>query len=874
MSAHSALSPELRSGLRRASSSASWLAIALSTAAVIGPFAGLPELTGGTEHWPKLEHGAAVTCILAAVALRTGTSAEGSWAPRRGTRILVGFVLFLSLVLLARDLVHWPGLRDLPWLAGIRLDDGPGTLTSLSLVGIAAAMRSRPERPRRRITQACIVTVILVSALALIGYACAVPNFHTWHWVGPRDGISLPGAIALAGLGVGYACARHDLPVVQVLTDSTPGGTVARQLLIVPVAIPLLTGLAVVALTRLRMDPGLVGWLFAMTNIMAFTGSIAWISVLLHREELRRRSADAELRALNASLEDRVASRTRELREEVEARHRAAEALRRSEEHFRSLVQDSSDLIAVVRAGGLLEFISDNVQRILGTPASALIGRSVIDRVHPEDAGRLRRILEYVFSGRVAPGGRLGTQTFRFAHAEGAWRSFELAGRLLIHDASEPALIVNARDITERLALQAQLLHAQKLDSIGRLAGGIAHDFNNILTVIQGHVALCRIHRALDPATLESLDEIALAATRAANLTRQLLVFSSRQPIRPTVLDLSEVVNGMVRMLGRTLRENISLQVVTARDLPRIYADRGMIEQILLNLAVNARDAMPDGGRLTIETRLAPDVAVAVDGEPGAGRANSGNWVSLSVSDTGCGIPRENLPRIFEPFFTTKKLGEGTGLGLATVHGIVRQHNAFIDVHSTPGAGTTFHVYFPPTDRRARPVVPERGDSRIARPRAPHRRSVILVEDEAPLRRLVREALEQQGYQVTEFESAAAALQEWNRAPLPIDALITDVVTPGGTSGIELAERLASGRPRLAVIYISGYSVELMHRPPKLRDGFHFLQKPFEPGALLRLLDDTLPDSPPPPDSRSASPPRKAGIRVHRESHEGLEHGG
>jgi PAS domain S-box-containing protein len=390
-----------------------------------------------------------------------------------------------------------------------------------------------------------------------------------------------------------------------------------------------------------------------------------------------------------------------------------------------------------------------------------------------------------------------------------------------------------AGDITDRQNLEAQLRQSQKMESVGQLAGGIAHDFNNILTVIQGHVSLLSLGAGLPEGAVESAEQISLAADRAANLTRQLLTFSRRQVMQPKTLDLNEVVNNMTKMLRRILGEDITLQVNYAPSLPLVQADPGMMEQILLNLAVNARDAMPKGGRLFVDTAVVAVDDAYVLNNPGA---RAGEHVRLTVKDTGTGIPPEHLPRIFEPFFTTKDVGKGTGLGLATVYGIVQQHHGWVNVASKMDVETVFNIFFPASAAKAEPA-----DAAI--PKTEIRggnETLLIVEDEAALRGLVKSLLERWGYHVLDADSGVNALPIWRERKDQIQLLITDMVMPHGMSGRELAGRLLRDKPALKVIYSSGYSLAVVGSDMVLQEGLNFLQKPYNPRRLAQAIRDCL----------------------------------
>ncbi len=405
-----------------------------------------------------------------------------------------------------------------------------------------------------------------------------------------------------------------------------------------------------------------------------------------------------------------------------------------------------------------------------------------------------------------------------------SWSFFPILTNQVVH--------CYCQDVTERLNLEAQLRQAQRMDSIGQLAAGVAHDFNNILTIIQGHAGLILAAASLDPDLGESAKQISQAAERAANLTRQLLTFSRKQVMQPQLLDLNEVISDVSRMLRTLIGDQITLRRDTLADLPAIHADPGMLEQILVNFAVNARDAMPRGGTLVIRT-----YAFEVDEgytlrHP---EARPGYFVCLSVADTGHGMEAETLARIFEPFFTTKEIGQGTGLGLATVYGIVKQHQGWIEVESEVGKGTTFRVLFPVVSK-----AHKSRETRVPRIAPGGAETILIAEDETPLRDLVKEILETKGYTVLAAPSGPHAIKIWHDRKNDIDLLLTDMMMPGGMSGRELADQILADNPRLKVIYTSGHSVDLISPGFPFEEGLNFLQKPYHPETLAQTVRNRL----------------------------------
>jgi two-component system, cell cycle sensor histidine kinase and response regulator CckA len=525
---------------------------------------------------------------------------------------------------------------------------------------------------------------------------------------------------------------------------------------------------------------------------------------------------------------------------DITERKQFEEALRRSEEHFRSLIENSSDVIAIVKEQGRFAYVSHTVQRILSYRPEDLMQRSVFDLVHPDDHNEVKQALDRALR---QPEKATAVQ-FRCRHADGTWRVLEAIGILRKDPSGQSGIFVNARDITERRQLEDQLRQAQKMESVGQLAGGVAHDFNNILTVIQGHASLLTSSTGLTLNQRNSLEQITLGADRAANLTRQLLTFSRKQMLQPRHLDLNEVVNHLAKMLQRMLGEDVALHLHFQRDLPTVRVDQGMLEQILMNLAVNSRDAMPRGGQLIINTRLAQ---VDSSGLPPHASGAPGPYVVLSVGDTGSGIAPEHLPHIFEPFYTTKDIGKGTGLGLATVYGIVHQHHGWITVDSEPKRGTVFQIFLPATTQAPDAVA----DVTYTLPNRVGRETILLVEDEPALRNLVKNILERSGYHVLEAESAYAALEIWTDQHANIDLLLTDMVMPDGMNGKELGQRLKFEKPQLRIIYSSGYSPDVVGEGFLENEGQHFLQKPYHPRKLVDMVRLAL-DSPGPVKSGRA----------------------
>jgi hypothetical protein len=534
----------------------------------------------------------------------------------------------------------------------------------------------------------------------------------------------------------------------------------------------------------------------------------------------------------------------RALREADErtARRQAESALRRRERYFRMLIENASDIITVIAADGTMRYGSPSTERILGHKPESLHGKSAYDFVHPDDLQAVRDTL-----GKALDDADMAHAVeFRFLHHDGSWRTLAAVGKSLRETSGERAVVVNSRDVTERkmaeealLQSEATLRQSQKMEAIGRLAGGVAHDFNNLLAVILNYAGFVAKGLKSDDPLRSDVEEIREAAKRAASLTRQLLIFSRKELIRPKAMNLNDVVADTEKLLQRTIGEDIDLHCKLHPELDRVMVDRGHMEQVLLNLAVNARDAMPNGGRLSIETSNASLDEQDRELHP---FVIPGRYVCLSVTDTGCGMSEAVKSHVFEPYFTTKAKGKGTGLGLATVYGIVKQAGGYIWLYSEPGSGTTFRIYVPVTDKPASveiratppPPLPGRGET------------VLVVEDENALRAVARRILARNGYKVLEAPHGPEAMALSDRRTGAIDLLLTDVIMPR-MSGKELAHRLLKQRPRMRVLYMSGYTDDVSALRRELADGVPFLQKPFTEAGLLSKVREVLDECEPAP---------------------------
>ncbi len=542
------------------------------------------------------------------------------------------------------------------------------------------------------------------------------------------------------------------------------------------------------------------------------------------------------LRQANQLLEQRVRERTAaledanlKLQEEINGHKRTEQKLAASEARFRRLIENASDLITVVDEHGIIRFQGPSSERILGFPPEEMMGHEAFEWVHPDDLPKAKEAIRRT----VEQPGQPVSIEYRVRHRNGHWRVLESIGRNMPDPSGAVFIIVNSRDVTEQRELQDQLRQAQKMEAIGQLAGGVAHDFNNILTVIMMQVELMAFDDDLSAETKEGLNEVRAAAERAAALTRQMLLFSRRTAMQPSRININETIASLSKMLQRIIGEDIRLELSLNPKPLLAHADPGMLDQVLMNLAVNARDAMLRGGRLTIATspRVVDDAYAQRHTD-----ATPGRYVVFSVTDTGSGIPADVLPHIFEPFYTTKEPGKGTGLGLATVFGIIKQHRGWVEVHSEPDRGTRFEVILPAS---AVDAIAE-SDGGGSAERRGGTETILLVEDDPGVRMLTRVTLERQGYRVLEASSGPEGATLWQMHGHQIALLLTDLVMPGGITGLQLARSLKAERPGLGVIYISGYSAEIAGRELELLANERFLSKPCPSDRLLASVRECL----------------------------------
>ncbi len=515
---------------------------------------------------------------------------------------------------------------------------------------------------------------------------------------------------------------------------------------------------------------------------------------------------------------------------DITQRRATEDALRESIGRYRQFVEASFNWIWEVDATGRYTHVSEHVRDLLGYEPEEVLGRTPFELMPDEEGRRVAA----VFADCVARRAPITALENVNRRKDGRQVVLETSGvPVLAPDGTVLGYRGMDRDVTGRREMEAQLRQAQKLEAIGQLAGGVAHDFNNILAVAMMHIGLLQARPDLDGDLRAAVEELDTEMQRAASLTRQLLMFSRRSVLELRPLDVNDLVSNLLRMLRRLVGEHVDLRLDARTALPTVLADPVMIEQVVMNLVVNARDAMPAGGRITITTGVETLDGPLLRGP--AGR-RAGRFACLAVTDTGWGMDAETMGRIFEPFFTTKESGRGTGLGLATVHGIVAQHNGWVEVESDVGRGTTFRVYLPPHAGEAAQAEPVAASGGLLR----GTETILLVEDETAVRRMVARSLAELGYRVIEAGDGREALALWATHAPVVDLLFTDIVMPEGVTGLDLCERMQAAKPGLRVILSSGYNTEMVRGGVPTRPGVVYLPKPFEIRQMAQTVRDCL----------------------------------
>jgi PAS domain S-box-containing protein len=633
------------------------------------------------------------------------------------------------------------------------------------------------------------------------------------HLEDDRDDAELVGA-ELAAAGIVCDISRVDN--VAAFVQELSAGHV--DLVLSDFSMPSFNGLAALTLARERWPD--VPFLF-------ISGTIGEERAI---EALKLGATDYVLKQ-NLSRLGPAVQRALEERGEREGRRRAEWAVQEQRAFLRQVIDISPTFMFAKDRQGRFTLVNAKLADAYGVTVEEVLGKTDADlNPNAEEVEAFRRDDEEVMASgmeKIVP-----EEPMTDASGKRRWL-YTVKRPLLGPSGTAEQLLGVALDITDRKQTEDQLRQAQKMEAIGQLAGGVAHDFNNILGVIVGYADMLLKDLGPRHPGVRRLEQIHKAADRATALTRQLLAFSRKQILQPRVLDLNAVVGEVEAMLVRLIGANIQIIAVPAAGLGRVKADPGQVEQVIVNLAVNARDAMPQGGKLIIETANVSLDETFRRVHPGA---QTGPHVVLAVSDTGCGMDADTLPRIFEPFFTTKDKGKGTGLGLSTVYGIVKQSGGYVTVYSEPGRGTTFKVYLP----RVEEPLDQAAAAPRAAPAAPRAvGTVLLVEDEAALRSMIQEILEEAGYSVLSSATPEEAIDAARSHPGPVHLLLSDVVMPR-MGGRDLAAQVSALRPGLRVLYMSGYTDEAIVHHGMLDAGTHFLQKPFTSDALLDRVRDLL----------------------------------
>jgi len=520
---------------------------------------------------------------------------------------------------------------------------------------------------------------------------------------------------------------------------------------------------------------------------------------------------------------------------DITQRKQAEETLRASERRFQDIADHAQEWIWEVDDKGKYTYSSQVVEKILGYAPEEVLQKHFYDFFHPDDRESFKSAVLAAFSLKQPFRDFINRNLHKNGHtvwlATSGLPMLDASGNLLGYRGVDMDITSRRQAEADKARLEAQFHQAQKMESIGQLAGGVAHDFNNIMAAIMMHMSILMENKNIDQETQESLKELMGEANRAVNLTRQLLMFSRRSVLEMKVLDLNELVANLLKMLGRLIGEHITIQFNRNQNVPAVKADPGMIEQVIMNLAVNARDAMPKSGRLIINIEpIQIDAQRAKD----KNQVQPGLFVCLSVTDTGCGMDEATLKRLFEPFFTTKEVGKGTGLGLATVDGIVAQHGGWVDVESKPGKGSTFKVFLPSVKAA---VADRTKNANLEIQRGEE--TILVVEDALSVRRVLAQSLRLMGYRVIEAVNGQEAIKLWKDHDGKIDLLFTDMVMPEGMSGLDLAQKLRKATPKLKVIISSGYSMELVHQG-KMAENIVFLPKPYQVEELSKVVRECL----------------------------------
>jgi PAS domain S-box-containing protein len=746
--------------------------------------------------YPAMKPGTALSFALCGICLWLASLSDDTAANRpKAIGIVAGAVAAFGLLALIGYAV---GIARLSLIgqgndAAVFLGQmSPVTATSLVIFATAMFLGRRRSALADAIFVALSAVGLFVSFLALVGHAYGNPWLYRPE---PYITLTLGTAAALFVLFAGTAMTRPDIGWVALLFAEGAGGVIARRLLPAVLLLPPLVGWIRLQGERAGLYDGLTGLaLFAVANVVMLTAIVWHASLYANRLDAERRRSLAFLQS--------------------------------SEQRYHQVVDLVQEAIWIL-LDDVITFANPAAAKLLGagTP-DALIGRSILSLFHPDDRARVAERIRVI----VSEGRRVPLAYMRVVGLDGRTR-IAVAQALPIVQDGKLYVMGSARDVTEQREAEAQLLQAQKMESVGQLTGGIAHDFNNLLTVIIGNLDLAvdRVPSSMRPA----IDGALQAAERGAGLVQRLLAFSRRQTLVPEALDFNGLVAGMEDLLRRTLGEHIGIELKLSRGLWLASADRGQVENALLNLAINARDAMPDGGKLTIETG---NVHLDEDYAARNAEVTAGDYVMMAVTDTGSGMPPEIVERAFEPFFTTKEVGKGTGLGLSMIYGFAKQSGGHLKIYSEVGHGTTVRLYLPRLSAQAESAAHSKT---VAADHPRGGETILVVEDDKDVRAFVISQLQDLGYRVLEAADGPQA-QEILDSDASIDLLFTDVVMPGGMTGRQLAEKAKLRRPTLKTLFTSGYTENSVVHQGRLDPGVHFLSKPYKRQDLARKLRAVL----------------------------------
>jgi len=786
------LAPRVVAALERAARVGGVITAAVGVVVLAGWAFDVSILRRVHPSFASMKANAAIACVLAGTALLMHRT-------QNARRALSGGVSLIGTLTLVEYL---PGVDlgiDELLFSDEEISLAPGRMspaTAANFVLIGFALMTFDTKLRRELYPAewLALAAGALAMIALLGNLYGVPALYT---IGEYEEVALHPAVTLVICCGSILFAAPARGLMRVVSQEGPAGSLARRLLPAAILVPSITGGLLYGGERLGFyDVEHETALFAASSIFAFSGVVWWTASALSRVDVARRAAE--------------------------------HAVREREEDLATTLDSIGDAVIATDEAGLVTRMNPVAERLTGWPIADARERHLdeIFRIVSEATGeQVESPVARVLRDGVVVG--LANHTALISR-HGETRAIADSGAPIRDGGTLRGVVLVFRDITDERrersereraeqalrSAEQQLRHSQKMEAVGRLAGGIAHDFNNLLTVIISYGTMLVRRLPADDPRAKDIGEMVRAGHRAAELTRQLLAFSRRQVLQPSVVDLAQVVAGMSNMIRRTIGEDVELALVTPAPVDPVYVDPGQIEQVILNLVVNARDAMPRGGRITIET----GVGIEPD-----------RYVRMTVRDTGEGMDEETLSHIFEPFFTTKEAGKGTGLGLSTVMGIVEQSGGKIFVESAVGKGTAFEIYLP---RHAAPLPDERAPQ-TARPALRGTETILIAEDDDQVRDLVCTILRTHGYTVLEATNAGDALLICEQHDGPIELLLTDVVMPR-MSGRQLAERLAPIRPAMRVLFMSGYTGDAMVPP------LPFIQKPLEPDALLLKVREVL----------------------------------